>query len=85
MIRTGRRDDIRITSERKAELAERLEAAGYAEAANTLRAQNKFPEGSKPAVLGVLNDWLDEAKDPSLAEDLADLRHELDADISEGR
>lgn len=85
MIRTGRRKDLCITSERKTELAERLEAAGHAEAASTLRDRNTFPDRSKPAVLGVLNEWLDEAKDPSLAEELADLRHELDAAISEDR
>jgi hypothetical protein len=76
---------VRIREELKAELAQRLEAAGYVDAAETLRTKSKFPDGSKPAVLGVLYDWLEEAESEWLTDELAELRLELNADVSEGR
>jgi hypothetical protein len=69
----------------KAELVAGLDLAGHKNASDSLRDLNRFPEGTKSTVLGVLNDWLDEAKSEALAAETGDLRSELDADITEGR
>jgi len=85
----GKADEIRLSrttvavpSEKRRELADRLEAAGFRHAADDLRSRRAFTETDKPHVFGVLNDWLDEVKIDAFGTELMDLRQELDADIS---
>jgi hypothetical protein len=77
------RTSVRVSWPKREELAQRLESAGFADAADDLRSRRAFTETDKPHVLGVLNDWLDEIKIDAFGQELMDLRHELDADISQ--
>jgi hypothetical protein len=74
---------VRVPWEKRKELGERLDAAGFAHAADDLRSRRAFTGTDKPHVFGVLNDWLDEVKIEAFGQELMDLRHELDADISQ--
>ena len=86
----GKVDEIRLSRttvcvprEKRQELAQRLEAAGFTHAADDLRHRRMFTGTDKPHVFGVLNDWLDEVKIDAFGPELTTLRHELDADISQ--
>ena len=76
---------VRVSSERRRELAERLDSAGFHRAADDLRSRRAFEATDKPDVLGVLNAWLDDVKITAYGEELMELRHELDHDITQRR
>jgi len=77
------RTTIRVPREKRDELARRLEAAGFTHAADDLRQRHAFTGRDKPYVFGVLNEWFDEVKEDSFGRELIELRHEIDADISQ--
>jgi hypothetical protein len=77
------RTRVRVPREKRQELVRRLEVAGFSHAADDLRQRHALTGRDKPHVFAVLNDWLDEVKLDGFGEDLMELRHELDADISQ--
>jgi hypothetical protein len=77
------RTNVCVPREKRQELAKRLEAAGFTDAADDLRHRRRFAGADKQHVFGVLNDWLDEVKIDVFGPELMTLRHELDADISQ--
>jgi hypothetical protein len=77
------RKTVRVPREKRQELAQRLEAAGFTHAADNLRHRRAFSGPDKPQVFGVLNDWFDEVRKDAFGPELISLRHELDADISQ--
>ena len=79
------RTTVRVPSEKRRELADRLDCAGFSRAADDLRTRRAFEPADKVDVLGVLNTWLDQVKLPAFGEELMDLRHELDHDITQKR
>jgi hypothetical protein len=83
-IRLSRRV-VRVSSEQRRALAERLDSAGFVRAADDLRSRRAFEAADKPDVLGVLNAWLDEVKAKAFGGELMALRHELDHDIKQKR
>jgi hypothetical protein len=79
------RTEVRVPPDKRRELADRLDAAGFSRAADDLRSRRTFDAADKPDVFGVLDAWLDEVKIAAFGEELMDLRHELDHDISQKR
>jgi hypothetical protein len=79
------RTSVRVPSEKRRELADRLDAAGFSRAADDLRSRRAFEEADKSDVFGVLNAWLDEVKTPAFGEELMNLRYELDHDLTQKR
>jgi hypothetical protein len=77
------RTTVRVPSEKRRELADRLDSAGFSRAADDLRTRRAFEPADKADVLGVLNTWLDQVKLPAFSEELMDLRDELDHDITQ--
>jgi hypothetical protein len=72
---------VLLPHDRWQELLERLESGGEAQAAEGIRMRGVIPEDRKPAVLDLLNRWLDEAKLGTFGEHLQRLRHELHRDL----
>jgi len=77
------RASVRVSSEKRRELSDRLDAAGFSRAADDLRSRRAFEDEDKADVLGVLNAWLDQVKVATFGDELMELRHELDHDLTE--
>jgi hypothetical protein len=79
------RKTVRVSWRKRSELAQRLEAVGYKDAAEDIRTRRAIVEARKPTVLLVIDRWLEEVGADEIGEDVLDFREELHYDVNERR